>query len=118
MMSWFTNLLGIGNTALNDSDALPSMEAEARSPRAGKQQRCSVCGKPGHKRPSHAVEIELELRAAITKLEAGKAEAEERAQLSAAESRELWAMIDKLWDRVRLAESIAQMGTYGEGTSI
>lgn len=118
MMSWFTELLGLGNRAKDEARVLPAMEAEARSPRAGKQQRCSYCDGLGHKRPSHAAEIEDNLRNTIAELEAGKAAAEEQADLNARESRVLQEMIDDLRVELAYAQSIAQIGTYGEGTRI
>ena len=114
-MSWFSDLFSRGSSALEDAKAL---EAESRSSRAGKQQRCSYCGELGHKRPRHAPEIEAELRNTIAELEAGKAEAEERAELSAREARVLQGLIDDLRQQLVFAESIAQIATYGEGTRI
>lgn len=46
------------------------------------------------------------------------AAANERAEISQAENRQLWAQIEKLQDRLALAESIASMNTYGHGTRI
>lgn len=114
-MSWFSDLFSCGSTALEDAKAL---KAESRSSRAGKQQHCSYCGEPGHKRPRHAAEIEAGLRNTIAELEAGKAEAEERAELSARESVILQELIDDLREQLAFAQSIAQIGTYGEGTRI
>jgi len=117
-MSWFTDLFRRCEDALDESQSLDAMATEARSPRAGKQQRCSTCQELGHKSPRHAGEEEARLRATIAQLTNDLSAANERAELTAAENRQLWAQLDKLRDRLALAESIASMATYGEGTRI
>jgi hypothetical protein len=117
-MSWFTDLFRQCEDALDASQSLEAMVTEARSPRAGKQQRCSTCHELGHKSPRHASEEEARLRAVIAQLTDDLAAANERAALTVTENRQLWAQLDKLQDRLALAESIASMATYGEGTRI
>jgi DNA repair exonuclease SbcCD ATPase subunit len=117
-VSWFSELFCKSEAALEGSADLDVMAADARSPRAGRQQRCSVCGELGHKSPRHAFEQQASLLATIADLETQVAAATERAEISEAETRELWAQIEKLQDRLALAESLASMNTYGEGTRI
>jgi hypothetical protein len=117
-MSWFTELFRKTESALDQSSDIATMEAEARDPRVGRQQRCSVCQQLGHKSPRHAPEREAELRMRIAELEVQVTAANERAEISEAENRQLWAQIDKLHDRLALAESLASMNSYGEGTRI
>jgi DNA repair exonuclease SbcCD ATPase subunit len=117
-MSWFTDLFRKSEVALAETADLTAMASETRSPRAGRQQKCSVCHELGHKSPRHAREREAVLMAAISELEEGLAAANERAELTEAENRQLWTQIDKLQDRLRMAESLAQIVTYGEGTRI
>lgn len=94
------------------------MAAEARSSRVGRQQRCSVCHVPGHKSPRHAPEREAALRTMIGELQGQVASATERAEISKAQARQLWAQNEQLQDRLALAESLASMNSYGEGTRI
>ena len=103
-----------------------------RSSRAGKPQKCSLCGVTGHKSPSHKPDKVYALQLRVADLEYRLDEAESRAQqetdradFAEGQARQLWAELDRvrqqmaeLKDRLALAESVAQIGTYGEGTRI